>query len=189
MTVAPDPANLTDIPDGLVYGYVADRIILGVADSSDTNRLPNAVAAQGTIEFLALVKVLYVPATHPVSIMKKPIICSLDKDGYLIDPQGLKGVFLFEGPWRVTYNLDGVEVETHDIQVEGTHTLVAPLYLASWRTVPGEVIIPTQYDELMSRVNSSVKTDGSINKIVSITQAEYNLLSPPDPMTLYVITV
>lgn len=164
---------MADLPAELAFGYVAFQALLAVADTSDPGRDPDSVGATGTVTFTAKVPVVKTYLPNPATIGKQVITCTLDANGYLKDPAGNTGVYLVTGLYVVTYALVGVELESHDILVEASHTLAAPLDLTTAIPPSGDMSL-SQYSELNTRVLSLE----SRPKITAAPAAS----PPPDPV-------
>lgn len=158
------------LPGDLTFGYVVGLFLLGVADTSDPDRLPNPQAAVGQIKFSA--KSPIEKTTSPSAFVgKQEVPCTIDANGYLVDPQLAQGVWLFAGVWTVTYQIVGLAIPSHDIEVLSTHTEIAPLDLV--QALPaGTPIEPTQYAELSARI-SALEVN---NQIIAAPVSE-----PPPP--------
>jgi hypothetical protein len=82
--------NVTPPPD-LTYGYVDGRIILAIGDRSDAGQMPDPVPADGmTVTFTPANTILKVASPTPATVIKQPIVCRVDANGYLIDGQGAR---------------------------------------------------------------------------------------------------
>lgn len=158
------------LPGDLTFGYVVGLFLLGVADTADVGRLPDPKAAVGLISFDSSSPIE--KTTSPSAFVgKQKVDCSIDANGYLVDPMGAQGVWLFAGVWKVTYNIVGLAIQSHDIEVLTSHTELAPLDLV--QALPaGTPIDPTQYAELSARISALEMN----NQIVASPVA-----SPPPP--------
>ena len=146
------PTNVTPPPD-LTYGYVDGRIILAIGDRSDAGRMPDPVPADGmTVTFTPANTILKVASPTPATVIKQPIVCSVDANGYLIDGQGARGVWLVTGTYKVTYSNQRAIIPPHDIDVTTGHTEVAPLDLTTAMPPGGPVLTPSEYAELNGRI-------------------------------------
>lgn len=107
----------TDLPTNLGYGTVVGRFLLAYADGSDVDLNPDGVAATGSIFFVPSVNAVRnaTASPAPVTIMPATVECTLDSEGYLVGPQGSRGVRLIatDDPdttpnnwyWTVKFNL------------------------------------------------------------------------------------
>jgi hypothetical protein len=150
--VTDTPANVTTPPD-LTYGYVDGRIILAIGDRSDAGRTPDPVPADGmTVTFTPANTILKVTTPTPATVIKQPIVCSVDANGYLIDGQEARGVWLVTGTYKVTYSHPRALIPSHDIEVTTGHTEAAPLDLTTAMPPGGPVLTPSEYAELNGRL-------------------------------------
>mgnify|MGYP000909005873 CR=1 FL=1 len=144
--------NVSPPPD-LTYGYVDGRIILAIGDRSDGGRMPDPIPAEGlTVTFTPATTILKVAAPTPATVIKQPIVCSVDANGYLVDGQGARGVWLVTGTYKVTYSHPRAMIPTHDIEVTTGHTEAAPLDLTTAMPPGGPVLAPSEYAELNGRI-------------------------------------
>ena len=146
------PTNVTPPPD-LTYGYVDGRIILAIGDRSDAFRMPDPVPADGmTVTLTPANTILKVASPTPATVVKQPIPCGVDANGYLIDRQAARGVWLVTGTYRVTYSHPRATIPSHDIEVTTGHTEAAPLDLTTAMPPGGPVLAPSEYAELNGRL-------------------------------------
>lgn len=142
------------MPADVLFGKVIGRFILAVADTiDDPDVLPDANPAEGIITFTSVAPNFRVGAPEPTTVVRTPIRCALDTDGRLIDPASQLGVWLVVGIYRVTYNLAGVNLESHLIEVTTTHTDAAPLDLTLAIPPTGSGLTITQYADLASQIS------------------------------------
>jgi hypothetical protein len=150
--VTETPTNVTTPPD-LTYGYVDGRIILAIGDRSDAGRMPDPVPADGmTVTFTPANTILKVASPTPATVIKQPIVRSVDANGYLIDGQAARGVWLVTGTYKVTYSHPRAMIPSHDIEVTTGHTEAAPLDLTTAMPPGGPVLTPSEYAELNGRL-------------------------------------
>ena len=146
------PTNVTPPPD-LTYGYVDGRIILAIGDRSDAGRMPDPVPADDTTVTLTPANtILKVTTPTPATVIKQPIVCAVDANGYLVDGQGARGVWLVTGTYKVTYSHSRAIIPSHDIEVTTGHTEAAPLDLTTAMPPGGPVLAPSEYAELNGRL-------------------------------------
>ena len=146
------PTNVTPPPD-LTYGYVDGRIILAIGDRSDAGRMPDPVPADGmTVTLTPANTILKVASPTPATVVKQPIPCGVDANGYLIDGQAARGVWLVTGTYKVTYFHPRAMIPSHDIEVTTGHTEAAPLDLTTAMPPGGPVLTPSEYAELNGRL-------------------------------------
>jgi hypothetical protein len=141
------------MPSDFAYGKVVGLYLLGVADTADVDRLPNPKAATGIITFSSAVPV--VKTTQPsAAVGKQSFNATVNPQGYLVDEQGNPGLWLFTGVWTVSYNLPGLPIATHQIEVLATHTDAAPLDLVQAAPPGSQPVTPTEYAELSARIDA-----------------------------------
>ena len=146
------PTNVTPPPD-LTYGYVDGRIILAIGDRSDAGRMPDPVPADDmTVTLTPANTILKVTTPTPATVIKQPIVCAVDANGYLVDGQGARGVWLVTGTYKVTYSHSRAIIPSHDIEVTTGHTEAAPLDLTTAMPPGGPVLAPSEYAELNGRL-------------------------------------
>lgn len=110
------------LPSNISYGTVVGQFIASIADGPDADTLPESVPCAGTVTFVASAPYVldYSATPNPVTVVKTPIVCQLDDQGYLCSPYPLvapftRGVTLVatDDPdlqpvgwnWNVVYNL------------------------------------------------------------------------------------
>lgn len=145
---------MTTMPAEVVHGKVVGRFLLAVADATDPDRLPDARPATGQIVFTPTVPNMKTAAPDLATVIKTPIRCSINADGYLTDPEDGDGVWLVAGIYRVTYALTGVMIASHVIEVLTDHTDEAPLDLTNALPPSGPGISPSQYTTIMARLDA-----------------------------------
>lgn len=132
------------LPDEITYGFVADRVLLAVGDTTDdTDRFPDGVPAKGTVTFTPERDTHYTQQT-PATVLQQPIECIIyqgdpddpeeppDRVGMLVDPAGHVGnVALIVGWYSVSYRLDRGAAKRFRFQVLPEHTADEPLWLSS----------------------------------------------------------
>ena len=144
--------NVSPPPD-LTYGYVDGRIILAIGDRSDAGRMPDPIPAEGlTVTLTPANTILKVTSPTPATVIKQPIVCGVDANGYLVDGQGARGVWLVAGVYKVTYSHPRAMIPSHDIDVTTGHTEAAPLDLTTAMPPGGPVLTPSEYAELNGRI-------------------------------------
>ena len=105
-------------PSNLKTGTVVGQFVTSVTDGPDADALPENVPAKGTVTFTASTGVVlsYADNPNPVAVLKAPIVCPLDSEGYLCSPGTTnRGVNLLatDDPdlnpvgwvWKVSYQL------------------------------------------------------------------------------------
>jgi len=125
-----------ELPSNVGYGTVTARFLIAYADSSDLDLYPDGVPAKGNVYFTPLVeKLRNHNATPPVTIIPRPVTCTIDSDGYLNGPQGEPGVRLIatddedNDPTGWLYNVEYQLTDANDVALRGiqSHTLAVPL--------------------------------------------------------------
>lgn len=121
---------MADLPSNISYGQVGGRFLLAVADTTDPGRAPDSLPAQGKVKFTPSVgHVINATALpDPVFITPNVIECTLDAEGYLVDSQGERDVWLIAGDdpdlnptgwtYKVTFELTGVTIPSFNLLVE-----------------------------------------------------------------------
>lgn len=151
---------MTVLPAEVEYGFVTGRLLQAVADTTDSGRLPDAVPMQGKIKFTPANQVLRVGEPASTIVLKQPITCQIDAEGYLMGPPfNFTGVWLVAGVYTVTYTLVGVLVKSHDIEVLPEHTDANPLDLTTAMPPGGPVLGPSEYADLNGRL-TTLEIDG-----------------------------
>ncbi len=174
------PTNVTPPPD-LTYGYVDGRIILAIGDRSDAGRMPDPVPADGmTVTLTPANTILKVASPTPATVVKQPIPCGVDANGYLIDRQAARGVWLVTGTYKVTYSHPRATIPSHDIEVTTGHTEAAPLDLTTAMPPGGPVLAPSEYAELNGRLTileagSGVTDHGALTGLGDDDHTQYAL--------------
>lgn len=89
---------MASLPASVSYGKVVGRFLLAVGDNlggSDPDLYPDAVPAQGYVTFNAAPDyVLNTSSGDYTTIYLDTIVCTLDANGYIIDPANQLGVWL-----------------------------------------------------------------------------------------------
>lgn len=121
----------TALPSNMSYGQIVHRMLFAVADGSDSGRDPDAVPIVGAqITFTPSVGyLLNATAVPPTTIYPQKVLCVTDPDGYLVDPLGVRGVWLVASddpdlnPSDFTYSVEikgsGLVTRTFSIAVPG----------------------------------------------------------------------
>lgn len=76
------------LPTNISYGTVVGQFLAAIQDSSDPDKLPEGIPMKGTVTFIASPTYVldYSAVPNPVTILKTPIVCSLDTEGYVCSP-------------------------------------------------------------------------------------------------------
>ncbi len=151
---------MATMPTDVTYGKVTGRFLTAVGDGPDGDTLPDAAVPTGlTVKFTPKAGVF--KTTSPsVTVVPKPITCTLDTDGNLLDPQNVFGVWLIAGLYSVTYaGASDFTLSGHEVEVTTAHTALSPLDLTV-AMPPGVILTPTQYTELNGRITVLEESPG-----------------------------
>jgi len=143
---------MADLPAELAYGKVVARLILAVADTTDAGRLPNARPAVGTVTFTPANVIVKTALPEPATVVKKPIVCGIDANGFLIDPELALGVWLVVGVYDVSYRITDASVPSHSIEVLVGNDDSAPIDLTTAMPPGGPILSASEYAELDARL-------------------------------------
>ena len=179
--------TLPDLPANVGFGTVIGRFFVAEEDTIDVGSDPNASAAVGSVTFTPSVDYLLNSGAmpDPVMIFLQPVTVDLDANGYIVDGQGAPGVKLVAtddadlDPTGWTWNAS--------FDLVGGHTIAAfDFALPEGTTVNLTTVIPQQGS---TGLIASVRQDseGSVQILTKLTQAEYDAIPTPDPFTLYAI--
>ena len=143
------------LPAGYEWGFVVGQIIEAVADQAgDADRFPESRPMSGTIRFEPLVEMQTVTTPTPAFVAHKKVTVNLNDDGELIDADGLPGVWLVTGVYRVSFQLVDATIPAFSIEVLATHTIAAPLdlplqapYVAPPGTTVQTLVVPSGLTE------------------------------------------
>ena len=133
-------------PTDSAYGFVVCQIIRRVADATDSDDFPDAVAASGRVLFKPQVQVSKVSAPSAFAV-RETVTVTLDDQGRITSPgnASLFGVWLLAGVYSVIFQLDNATLPSMTIEVTTDHTPAAPLDLvtAGSYTPPSGVTVQT----------------------------------------------
>lgn len=158
------------LPESVRYGYVEGRILLAIADRpTDPDRYPDGKPPENaTVTFNPVLPILATSAPTATLVVKAPITCTLDAEGYLVDPTLEIGVWLVTGQYEVSFKIEGATpIPPYRIQVTHAYTEANPLNITTVMPDPGG---PTP-----------------IPQWALLTQEEYDALPDHDAGTLYLI--
>lgn len=83
------------LPENVGYGKVVGRFLLAIADGPDADQTPDADTPVGTVTFTpSVMSVKNITATPPVELIPRPITCTVDSEGYVLAPNGQRGLWL-----------------------------------------------------------------------------------------------
>lgn len=123
-------------------GRVEGRFVLIVADTaSDEDAFPEAKASAGTVRFNPTVT-LQTTTDYYAFVGHEAHTFSVDAEGIMQDAQNTGGAWLPEGTYTVSYNLAGLSIPSHLIEVDTDNTLSNPLILSE-ASPPGPPPTPT----------------------------------------------
>lgn len=125
-----------DLPTNVGYGTVTGRFLLAYADTADADIYPDGAPAYGYIIFTPSAGYLkdITASPAPVTILPSQVTCALDSDGYLLGPDGTRGVRLIATDdadlnpvgwtWTVTYRL--TDVDGNSVSTIASHSISLP---------------------------------------------------------------
>lgn len=120
---------MTDLPAEVTTGKVVGRFRRAVVDSADAGNQPDAQPETGTIKFVPALPYQRVLLSEPETIGSFSGIFELDSEGYLVDSQGARGLWLPVGAYDVTFKLKKTRILPLTILVTADHTELDPLDL------------------------------------------------------------
>lgn len=107
---------MTDLPAAVPFATVTAWLTQSVADTADAGSDPDMLAMSGTITFTPNVIRAKVPDAipQPMTVFPRPILCTLDSEGFLLGPDGARNVTLIATgdlipSYTVRFDLDGVD--------------------------------------------------------------------------------
>lgn len=147
---------------GLTYGFAAGRFVLGGGDTTaDADNLPDAVPATGTITFTSAGdgKVAVSPTTL---VIQKPVVCTLDPQGWLLDPAGRRGVWLMTGVWNVRAAFGDGYIISSQLQLTTAHKEATPfnlpLHLDSAVPITSTQVMPDWVLQVLAAIEANEGT-------------------------------
>lgn len=155
---------MTDLPAEVTYGKVVARFLLSAPDGTDPGSLPDALPGAGFVKFEPRQPNQRVTNPERVTVANRPVRCELDAEGYLIDAQGVRGVWLVTGLYDVTFLVKGVRILPLTISVTKDHVEEFPVDLSVAIPPPGPVLGAGQYVELSARVEA-LETGSSLGTL------------------------
>ncbi|UDL16843.1 hypothetical protein SEA_ATUIN_180 [Arthrobacter phage Atuin] len=146
-----------------------------IADGPDADKTPEGVPMSGTVTFIASPGYVidYSAVPNPVTILKTPIMCRLDDEGYLCSPYSSADSPLSRGVMLVA-------TDDPDLQPVGWN----------W-TVMYDLIDPNGFRVAMPNQTINVPTDTVVDLAYAMNVAASNgtIITKGDPNTLTVGTV
>ena len=193
-----------DFPANVGTGRVHGTVLQWLVDSGDPGVIPDVSPfSTATIKFTPSVKYVLHPSSGSIIVpVPDPITVGVAGD---IDVTLVATDDVDLNPTDFTYKVDitiiGGSIDPFNISVpsgsdrlltelvavaesSGVYTTQGPQGLSAYQVAVSNGFVGTEAQWLAQWVS----TDGSITRVVSLSQAAYNLLSPPDAHTLYVIT-
>lgn len=139
---------MVDLLTKVTYTRVHGRFIVAEGANTDPDADPDDVIPQsGTVTFTPLVEaVQFAASSPPVTVSMRPVVCELDAQGYLVDSNAKRGVWLVStddadalpNPWGYKVREDFAGVKTPRI-----YTIAVPagadIDLASAAPAPGSI--------------------------------------------------
>lgn len=146
---------MTDLPAEVTTGKVVGRFRRAVVDSADADNQPDAQPEVGAVKFVPTQPYRRVLLPEPETIGSFSGIFELDTEGYLVDSQGARGLWLPTGTYDVSFAFKKTRISPVTIVVTEEHTELAPLDLSV--TIPpagSAALTPSQYAELSDRLSN-----------------------------------
>lgn len=144
----------TAMPTDLSYGKVIGRFILALSDGPDSGRLPDAKPATGRITISSVNPIVKALTPEPTTVVRSVYHFQLDNNGWLVDDQGDRGVWLICGAYKVSYDLKGVGINTHTIEILPENTDSHPVDLYDALPPGGPVLSASEYAEVTARLDA-----------------------------------
>lgn len=158
------------LPTNISYGTVVGQFLASIADGPDADKRPEGVPMSGTVTFMPSPGYVidYSATPNPVTILKTPIICRLDDEGYVCAPYASaesplsRGVVLVatDDPdlqpvgwnWTVMYNL----IDPYGQQVAMPSQSI---------NVPADTVVDLAYAMNVAASNGTIITKGDPNTL------------------------
>ena len=177
------------LPAGYEWGFVVGQIIEAIADQAgDADRFPESRPMTGTVRFEPLVEMQTVTTPTPAFVAHKKVTVNLNDDGELIDADGLPGVWLVTGVYRVSFQLVDATIPAFSIEVLATHTIVAPLdlplqapYVAPPGTSVQTLVVPSGLTEGDVLIKTGTTITGAPQSTFSGTDGRDMIVIGTDP--------
>ena len=143
------------MPETVTYGKVVGRFIQCVDDSLDSDDLPDVIAVIGKITFMPTIRMFKEIEELQATTIARPVTTvSIGDDGFLTSPSGDVGVKLITGGYKVSYELQGVTIRSHDIVVLPEHNDDTPLDLTLAIPPEGLAISQSEFAEIVARLSN-----------------------------------
>lgn len=152
---------MAQLPASMKYGTLTWQVVRAVGDSpDDEDRNPDATSIEGlTATFTPTIKRL-IDTSVPVTIFASSIVCAFDSEGYLLGPDGKRGVNL-------------IATDTPNLQPQGIEYEVK---LSSQSAVYYETTVSVLADET-SDLTTAVTVKGGLTRfVIAIATANTDLL-------------
>jgi hypothetical protein len=167
-------------PSTLSYGTVVGQFLVSASDSADADTLPDAVPASGTVTFTPSAGVVldYGTTPNPTAILRKPIVSTLDAQGYITGPDGTRGIKLIatDNPnvkpvgwtWVASYALK--DDEGNDLR----SLVTKPFLVPAGTTTDLVVAMPIEESNgvFLSKGDKGDKGDNNVLTIASVSVGE-----------------
>lgn len=94
------------LPSNISYGTVVGQFLASIQDGPDPDKLPEGVPMKGTVTFIASPTYVldYTAIPNPVTILKTPIVCPLDSEGYVCSPYYASDTPMSRGVYLIATN-------------------------------------------------------------------------------------
>ena len=145
---------MTDLPVDTYYGRAVGQFLLAVPDGVDPESFPDPEPMQGEVIITPLIRVYKNPNPNAAVVAPVKVLCTLDAEGNLRDPQGELGVWLVEGEYKVKYVLTNARIPTHRLTITRFNGLDNPVNLRGVIPPAGPVAKPGEYAELSARIDA-----------------------------------
>lgn len=138
------------IPTSLTHGKIIGRLMQTVLDTEDPDALPELVGVEGSVLLQPLDGQGGV--VEGVFVFDRSFTVPL-VDGIIATRAGQYGVWLRTGNWRATFTLQGgVSLPPIDFEVTTDYDEVDPLNIIAGAPPLGEIIQPSQFSVLDTRL-------------------------------------
>lgn len=162
------------LPTNISYGTVVGQFLAAISDGPDANKTPEGVPMSGTVTFTASPGYVidYSAVPNPVTIVKTPIVCPLDGEGYVNSP--------YSSPESPDRGVVLVATDDPDLQPVGWN----------W-TVRYDLVDPNGFRVAMPTQSINVPADSVVDLAYAMNVAASNgtIITKGDPNTLTVGTV
>lgn len=143
---------MTDLPTEIAVGKIVGRFRIAVVDSADGGSAPDAQPAVGGIRVESTQPYRRVLEPEPETIGTFSGVFDLDSEGYLVDAQGTRGVWLPVGFYAIHFAIKKLRISPVVVEVTELHTEEDPLDLAVAIPPVGAPVSEGQYADLSDRL-------------------------------------